>query len=73
MALEIKSDITFKWYEFELISLEDAENDKKWKEEIASWRDKHLPIVMSVDEGYSFYAIDLTDNMDLLYKDLSLN
>ncbi|WP_333651506.1 SMI1/KNR4 family protein [Lacrimispora sp.] len=57
------SNIAFKWNEFELLSLEAAENDKEWKTEIVSWWDKHLPIVMSVDEGYSFYAIDLNDNI----------
>ncbi|WP_097007038.1 SMI1/KNR4 family protein [Lacrimispora amygdalina] len=57
------SNIAFKWNEFELLSLEVAENDNEWKKEIVSWWDKHLPIVMSVDEGYSFYAIDLNDNI----------
>lgn len=57
------SNIAFKWNEFELISLEAAEDDREWKEEIVSWWDKHLPIVMSVGEGYSFYAIDLVDDI----------
>lgn len=54
-----KSDIAFRWNEFEELSLEAADDDDEWKMEITSWWDKHLPIVMSVDEGYLFYAIDL--------------
>lgn len=57
------SNIAFKWNEFESLSLEFAENDEAWKTEIVSWWDKHLPIVMSVDDGYYFYAIDLSDNI----------
>ncbi|MEC0090800.1 SMI1/KNR4 family protein [Paenibacillus macquariensis] len=56
------SDTAFKWNEFELLSLEAAESDEKWKSEITSWWDNYLPIVMSVDDGYSFYAIDLTND-----------
>ncbi|MGL4453330.1 MAG: SMI1/KNR4 family protein [Sarcina sp.] len=52
----------FNWNEFELISLEAAEEDVEWKSEIISWWNKKFPIVMSVDNGYSFYAIDLSNN-----------
>jgi len=62
------SDIAFKWNEFELISLRAAEDDKEWESEIISWWDNHLPIVMSVNEGYSFYAIDLSDNLGAIVK-----
>lgn len=55
------SDIAFKWNEFELLSLEVAEDDDEWKSEIILWWDEKLPIVMSVDGGYSFYAIDLNN------------
>ncbi len=54
------SDIEFKWNEYELLSLEAAMEDAVWKSEITAWWDNHLPIVMSVEGGYSFYAIDLT-------------
>ncbi|MBU3179415.1 SMI1/KNR4 family protein [Clostridium estertheticum] len=56
------SDIAFKWNEFEVLSLEVAKNDDEWKLEISTWWDSHLPIVMSVDNGYSFYAIDLKND-----------
>ncbi len=54
------SDTEFKWNEYELLSLEAAMEDAVWKSEITTWWDNHLPIVMSVEGGYSFYAIDLT-------------
>ncbi|MGG3928308.1 SMI1/KNR4 family protein [Metabacillus fastidiosus] len=56
-------DIALKWNEFELISLEAAGGDNEWKSDITLWWDKYLPIVMSVDGGYSFYAIDLTNDI----------
>lgn len=54
------SDTAFKWNEFEWLSLEAAAGDANWQSEITAWWDKYLPIVMSVEGGYSFYAIDLT-------------
>lgn len=60
------SDIAFKWNEFELISLEGADDD--WKVEISSWWDKYLPIIMSVDSGYSFFAIDLTNDLGAIVQ-----
>ncbi len=57
------SDIAFRWNEFELLSLEAATNDNIWESEIISWWDKHFPIFMSVDGAYSFYAIDLANNI----------
>ncbi len=33
-----------------------------------SWWDEKLPIVMSVDGGYSFYAIDLSNNKGTIVK-----
>lgn len=53
------SESAFKWNEFENLSLEAAGDDSEWKEEIRQWWDKRLPIIISVREGYSFYAIDL--------------
>ena len=48
--------------EFELLSLEAAMDDESWKSEITRWWDSYLPIVLSVENGYSFYAIDLTND-----------
>lgn len=56
-----KSDIAFKWNEFESLSLEATEDDVEWKNEIQKWWDRYFPILMSVNNGYSFYAIDTED------------
>lgn len=53
-----KPDGEFQWNEFETISLNAAIGDEKWAEEIKKWWSDKLPIVMSVRNGYSFYAID---------------
>ncbi|MFD7522298.1 SMI1/KNR4 family protein [Paenibacillus chitinolyticus] len=62
------SDSAFKWNEVELLSLEAAVNDDNWKSEITAWWDNYLPIVMSVDGGYSFYAIDLTHDKGAIVR-----
>ncbi|QNK59200.1 SMI1/KNR4 family protein [Paenibacillus sp. PAMC21692] len=54
------ADTEFKWNEYELLSLEAAMDDDRLKSEITAWWDNYLPIIMSVNGGYSFYAIDLT-------------
>lgn len=56
------SESAFRWNEFEELSLEAAEDDNEWKEEIRQWWDKKLPIIMSLRDGYSFFAIDLEEN-----------
>lgn len=63
-----RSDIAFKWNEFELLSLEAAMGDDIWKSEITAWWDNYLPIVMSVNGGYSFYAIDLTNEIGAIVR-----
>ena len=60
------SELAFKWTEFELISLEAAEGDDDWKSEIKSWWNNKLPIVMSVDGRYSFYAIDFCNGESIV-------
>ncbi|WP_342547986.1 SMI1/KNR4 family protein [Paenibacillus sp. FSL P2-0089] len=54
------AETEFRWNEFEMLSVEAAAGDPAWQSEITAWWDHHLPIVMSVKDGYSFYAIDLT-------------
>lgn len=56
-----RSDLAFKWNEFELLSLEVAQDDNEWAEEIRQWWNAKLPIIISVKDGYSFYAIDMKD------------
>ncbi len=55
-------------YEFEELSLEVAEGDDEWKEEIKRWWDKKLPIIISVRDGYSFFAIDLENDCGNIVK-----
>ncbi|MBQ8967576.1 SMI1/KNR4 family protein [Ruminococcus sp.] len=51
------NDESFRWNEFELMSLEWTDNDSS----VRKFWDRHMPIVMSVAGGYSYYAID-TEN-----------
>ena len=48
----------FSWNEPEKVSLEAAEGDDEWKQEIIEFWDRYLPIVLSVRNEYSYYAID---------------
>lgn len=54
-------DAAFQWNEWERISLASAENDTQWESEIKKFWNEHLPIVMSVKNGYSYYAIAVKD------------
>jgi len=58
---ELQGDKAFRWNEWELMSLEWAEGDTEWEKEIKNFWDGHLPIVMSVRNGYSYYAICMKD------------
>lgn len=56
---EVQSEGSFRWNEWEIISLESAENDVVWETEIKQFWTNHLPIIMSVKNGYSYYAISM--------------
>lgn len=58
---DIQDDKAFQWNEWELISLNAAEGDMKWQNEIKKFWDNHLPVVMSVKGYYSYYAISIKD------------
>ncbi len=62
------AETEFRWNEFEMLSLEAAAGDPAWESEITAWWDHHLPIVMSVEDGYSFYAIDLTTDSGAIVR-----
>lgn len=51
----------FQWNEFELLSLESTDNDSS----VITYWDKNLPIFMSVDGEYSYYAIN-TENGNIV-------
>jgi len=59
--------VKFLTLTFILLSLEVAEDNDEWKLEIISWWDEKLPIVMSVDGEYSFYAIDLSNRINFCH------
>ena len=52
----------FQWNEFERQSLEWCGDDP----EIKAFWNRHLPIVMSVKDGYSYYAVN-TENGNIVY------
>ena len=56
---EEASDSGFRWNEFELISLDAAEGDEKWQANIRGFWDNYLPIVISVEGDYHYYAIGI--------------
>ncbi|MDR6724481.1 hypothetical protein J2W91_002949 [Paenibacillus amylolyticus] len=59
----LSTDTAFQWNEFELLSLEAAAGDDPWTSEIKTWWDHYLPIIISVHGGYSFYAMDLSNEI----------
>lgn len=58
---EVQGDKAFLWNEWELMSLDAAGDDAEWKDGIAQFWSQHLPIVMSVNGGYTYYAISMAD------------
>lgn len=63
-----ESDLAFKWNEFERLSLESAQEDHEWQAEITEWWDSKFPIIISVKDGYSYYAIDMKENRGKVVK-----
>lgn len=59
----IQDEDAFRWNEWELLSLQAAadENDAVWKDSIQKFWDEHLPIILSVADGYEYYAIRISD------------
>lgn len=62
----VQKEHAFRWNEWEIISLESAENDIEWESEIKEFWNIHLPIIMSVKGGYSYYAISM-ENGSVVY------
>lgn len=54
---ETNNESEFKWNEFELISIAAFEDDPKEQDKIKLFWNNHLPIILSVQNGYSFFAI----------------
>ena len=51
------SESSFAWNEWELQSIEAAGDDSGWIEQIKSFWNQHLPIALSVKDGYAYYAL----------------
>lgn len=58
---DTRLDHAWLWNEWETLSLKAAEGDKEWADAIKSFWDEHLPIVLSLRDGYAYYAISMTD------------
>lgn len=56
---DVQEEDAFRWNEWELVSLESAEGDVEWENEIKEFWNNHFPIIMSVKDGYSYYAISI--------------
>lgn len=61
----LQDEDSFCWNEWELISLQAAidNNDVAWQDSICKFWDKHLPILLSVADGYEYYAIRIFDGV----------
>ncbi len=57
--IEGESESAFSWNEIEKMSLETAEGDSEWTEQIKEFWDCNIPFVLSVRDGYSYYALQL--------------
>lgn len=55
------SESAFHWDEIEKMSL--SEQDDEYNREIIEFWNFHLPIVLSVRNGYEYYAIDLRNDV----------
>ena len=56
---EPKNEDEWRYNEFEILSLESAQDDNEWIKEIHDFWDNNLPIIMSVGNGYEYYAIEI--------------
>ncbi len=52
-----RSESAFAWNEWEQQSVDAAGDDSEWIEQIRSFWDQHLPVALSVKDGYMYYAL----------------
>lgn len=52
-----RSDAAFAWNEFERQSLDAAEGDAEWTDQITRYWSEHLPVLLSVKSGYAYFAL----------------
>lgn len=58
---DVQVDQPWQWNEWERLSLKAAGDDAVWTEEIRDFWTEHLPIFMSLSDGYAHYAISMKD------------
>lgn len=51
------SAAAFAWNEWEVISLEAARDNLKWRNDTTAFWDKHFPLLMSVKSCYAYFAV----------------
>jgi hypothetical protein len=54
-----ESECAFRWNEWERISSRATDGDPEFEAEVSAFWDDHIPIYMSVRDGYSFAALGL--------------
>ena len=50
----------FRWNEWELLSLESAQSETELSEIMQFWN-QHFPVILSVKDGYAYYAVNTAD------------
>jgi hypothetical protein len=64
-----KSKSAYKWNEMELLSLEAAEDDHDWADEITNFWNNYFPFLFSAKNGYEYFAVCLNaDSYGKIYK-----
>ena len=65
---ETNTESDFKWNEFEIMSVDAFEGDWEQQQIIKKIWDKHLPIILSVKDGYAFFALGVSkENFGKIY------
>lgn len=63
-----EADSGFRWNEFELMGLDALQDDEESCNMIRQFWDNHVPVLMSVKEGYQYLCIDLSpENYGKIY------
>lgn len=52
-----ETNLAFAWNEWERLTLESAGRDLVWATQIRRFWDAHMPIALTVDDGYGYYAL----------------
>jgi hypothetical protein len=58
---ETNDENAFKWNEFEIQSLEAFDGDVENQKVVKNFWNQHVPIILSVKNGYSYFAIHVSE------------